>query len=122
MDIKRFDTYRGVAVDKNGTKGDVAVVLVDVKYVWKPKEDTEAYDLYKQIEKGEVIGVIFYYAREISGMDAISQVALITRADFERIITTTKGCRFVGNKVYGLPMGNEVFSLEGAHLSSFKVC
>lgn len=23
MDIKRFDTYRGVAVDKNGTKGDM---------------------------------------------------------------------------------------------------
>lgn len=31
MDIKRFDTYRGVAVDQNGTKGDVAVGLVDVK-------------------------------------------------------------------------------------------
>lgn len=28
MDIKRFDTYRGVAVDKNGTKGDVAVGLL----------------------------------------------------------------------------------------------
>lgn len=122
MDIKRFDTYRGVAVDKNGTKGDVAVVLVDVKHVWKPKEDTEAYDLYKQIEKGEVIGVIFYYAREISGMDAISQAALVTRADFERMITATKGCRFVGNKIYGFPMGDEVFSLEGTHLSSFKVC
>lgn len=122
MDIKRFDTYRGVAVDKNGTKGDVAVVFVDVKHVWKPKEDTEAYDLYKQIEKGEVIGVIFYYAREISGMDAISQAALVTIADFERMITMTKGCRFVGNKIYGFPMGDEVFSLEGAHLSSFKVC
>ena len=24
MNIKRFDTYRGVVVDKNGTKGDVA--------------------------------------------------------------------------------------------------
>lgn len=119
MDIKRFDTYRGVAVDKNGTKGDVAVGLVDAKYVWKPKEDTEAYELYKRIEKGEVIGIIFYYTREISGVDAISQAALVTRADFEKMITTTKGCRFVGNKVYGLPMGNEVFSLEGARLSSF---
>ena len=122
MDIKRFDTYRGVAVDKNGTKGDVAVGLVDTKHVWKPEEGTEAYDLYKRIEKGEVIEVIFYYAREISGMDAISQAVLITRADFERMITMTKGCRFVGNKVYGLPMGDEVFSLEGVHLSSFKVC
>lgn len=121
MDIKRFDTYRGVAVDKNGTKGDVAVVLVDVKHVWKPNDGTEAYGLYKRIEKGEVIGVIFYYTREISGMDAISQAALVTRADFERMITAAKGCRFVGNKVYGLPMGNEVFPLEGAHLSSFKV-
>ena len=109
-------------MDKNGTKGDVAVVFVDVKHVWKPKEDTEAYDLYKQIEKGEVIGVIFYYAREISGMDAISQAALVTMADFERMITMTKGCCFVGNKIYGFPMGDEVFSLEGAHLSSFKVC
>lgn len=122
MDIKRFDTYSGVAVDKNGTKGDVAVVLVDVKHVWKPEAGTEAYDLYKRIEKGEVIGVIFYYTREIFGMDAISQAALVTRADFERMITTTKGCRFVGNKVYGFPMGDEVFSLESTHLSSFKVC
>lgn len=121
MDIKRFDTYRGVAVDKNGTNGDVAVGLVDAKHVWKPKEGTEAYELYKRIEKGEVIGIIFYYTREISGMDAISQAALVTRADFERMITTTKGCRFVGNKVYGLPMGNEVFSLEDAHLSRFRV-
>lgn len=78
--------------------------------------------LYKRIEKGEVIGVIFYYTREISGVDAISQAALVERADFEKMITTTKGCRFVGNKVYGLPMGDEVFSLEGAHLSSSKVC
>lgn len=122
MDIKRFDTYRGVAVDKNGTKGDVAVVLVDVKHVWKPNEGTEAYGLYKRIEKGEVIGVIFYYTREISGMDAISQAALVTRADFERMITTTKGCRFVGNKVYGFPMGNEMYSLEGTHLSKLSMC
>lgn len=121
MDIKRFDTYRGVVVNKNGTKGDVAVGLVDVKHVWKPNEGTETYELYKRIEKGEVIGVIFYYTREISGVDAISQAALVERADFEKMITTTKGCRFVGNKVYGLPMGNEVFSLKGAHLSSFKV-
>ncbi len=122
MNIKRFDTYRGVAVDKNGTKGDVAVGLVDVKYVWKPSEGTEAYELYKRIEKGEVIGVVFYYTREISGMDAIIQAALVTTADFERMITTTKGCRFVGNKIYGLPMGNEVFSLEGAHLSKLGMC
>ena len=122
MDIKRFDTYRGVAVDKNGTKGDVAVWLVDVKHVWKPKEDIEAYGLYKRIEKGEVIGVIFYYAREISKMDAISQAALVERADFEKMITMTKGCRFVGNKVYGLPIGDEVFSLDGAHLSKLSMC
>lgn len=121
MDIKRFDTYRGVVVDKNGTKGDIAVGLVDAKHVWKPKEGTEAYGLYRQIESGEVIGVIFYYAKEISGMEAISRAALVTRDDFERMIATTKGCRFVGNKIYGLPMGDEVFSLEGAHLSSFKM-
>ncbi len=33
MDIKRFDTYRGVAVDENGTKGDVAVVVTDTKKI-----------------------------------------------------------------------------------------
>lgn len=48
MDIKRFDTYRGVSVDRCGTKGDVSVVLVDTDYVYKPKEGTEAYELYKQ--------------------------------------------------------------------------
>ena len=121
MDIKRFDTYRNVVVDENGTKGDVAVVLTDTRYVWIPREDTEAYDLYKRIEKGEVIGVIFYYTKEISGKDAIHRAGLITRADFEKMIATTEGCRFVGNKIYSLPMGNEVFSLEGANLSSFKV-
>lgn len=122
MNIKRFDTYRGVVVDKNGTKGDVAVGLVDAKHVWKPKEDTEAYELYRQIEMGEVIGVIFYYAKEISGMDAISRAALVKKDDFERMITTTDGCRFVGNKIYALPMGDELFSLEGAHLSKLSMC
>lgn len=96
--------------------------LVDAKHVWKPKEGTEAYRLYRQIESGEVIGVIFYYTKEISGMDAISCAALITRADFEKMATTTKNCRFVGNKIYGLPIGNEVFSLEGAHLSKLSMC
>lgn len=67
MDIKRFDTYRGVSVDRCGTKGDVSVVLVDTDYVYNPKEGTEAYELYKQIESGEVIGIVFYYTREISG-------------------------------------------------------
>lgn len=105
MDIKRFDTYRCVFVDKNGTKGDVAVGLVDAKHVWKPKEGTEAYGLYRQIESGEVIGVIFYYTREISGIDAISCAVLITRADFEKMITVTEDCQFIGNKVHGLPMG-----------------
>lgn len=59
MDIKRFDTYRGVSVDRCGTKGDVSVVLVDTDYVYNPKEGTEAYELYKQIESGEVIGLSF---------------------------------------------------------------
>lgn len=121
MDIQRFDTYRGVAVDKNGTKGDVAVGLVDTRHVWKPVERTEAYELYKQIESGEVTGIIFYYTREISGMDAISCAVLITRADFEKMITVTEDCQFIGNKVHGLPMGTEMFSLEGTHLSNFKV-
>lgn len=43
-------------MDENGTSGDVAVVVTDTKkYVCKPKEDTVAYKLYKQIESGEVI-------------------------------------------------------------------
>lgn len=55
-------------------------------------------------------------------MEAISGAALVAKADFEKMITATEGCRFVGNKIYGFPMGDEVFSLEGVHLSSFKVC
>lgn len=31
MNIKRFDTYRGVCVDTIGTKGDVSVVVTDTK-------------------------------------------------------------------------------------------
>ena len=55
-------------------------------------------------------------------MDAIIQGALVTTADFERMINTMKGCRFVGNKIYGLPMGIEMYSLEGAHLSKLSMC
>ena len=84
MDIKRFDTYRGVCVDCIGTKGDVSVVVTDTKYVCKPKEDTAAYELYKQIESGEVIAVAFYYIKEYSGMDRILRVIFIPKADGEK--------------------------------------
>ena len=122
MDIKRFDTYRGVCVDSIGTKGDVSVVVTDTKYVCKPKEDTAAYELYKQIESGEVIAVAFYYIKEYSGMDSIIRVIFMTKADFEKMISITDDCKYVGNKIHGLPMGIEMYSLEGAHLSNLSMC
>lgn len=122
MNIKRFDTYRGVAVDENGTKGDVAVVVTDTKYVCKPKENTSAYELYKQIESGEVIAVAFYYIKEYSGIGRILRVILMPKADFEKMISITDDCQYVGNKVHGLPMGIEMYSLEGAHLSKLSMC
>ena len=122
MDIKRFDTYRGVCVDCNGTKGDVSVVVTDTKYVCKPKEDTAAYELYKQIESGEVIAVAFYYIKEYSGMDRMLRVIFMTKEDFEKMISITDDCKYVGNKIHGLPMGIEMYSLEGAHLSKLSIC
>lgn len=121
MDIKRFDTYRGISVDENGTRGDVAVVVTDKKYVCKPKENTSAYELYKQIESGEVIAVAFYYIKEYSGMDRILRVILMPKADFEKMVSIDD-CRYIGNKVHGLPMGIEMYSLEGAHLSKLSMC
>lgn len=121
MDIKRFDTYRGVCVDTIGTKGDVSVVVTDTKYVCKPKEDTAAYELYKQIESGEVIAVAFYYIKEYSGMDRILHVILMPRADFVKMISIAD-CQYIGNKIHGLPMGIETYSLEGAHLSKLSIC
>lgn len=122
MDIKRFDTYRGVCVDSIGTKGDVSVVVTDTKYVCKPKEDTAAYELYKQIESGEVIAVAFYYIKEYSRMDSIIRVIFMTKEDFEKMISITDDCKYVGNKIHGLPMGIEMYSLEGAHLSNLSMC
>ena len=122
MEIKRFDTYRGVCVDCNGTKGDVSVVVTDTKYVCKPKEDTAAYELYKQIESREVIAVAFYYIKEYSGMDSIIRVIFMPKADFEKMISITDDCKYVGNKIHGLPMGIEMYSLEGAHLSKLSTC
>ena len=122
MDIKRFDTYRGVCVDCNGTKGDVSVVVADTKYVCKPKEDTAAYELYKQIESGETIAVAFYYVKEYSGIDRIIRVIFMPKADFEKMISITDDCKYVGNKIHGLPMGIEMYSLEGAHLSKLSMC
>ena len=59
---------------------------------------------FKEIHSNTEFLSMYRRAREIPGMDAIIQAALVTTADFERMITTTKGCRFVGNKIYGLPM------------------
>ena len=122
MDIKRFDTYRGVCVDSIGTKGDASVVVTDTKYVCKPKEDTAAYELYKQIENGEVIAVAFYYIKEYSRMDRLLRVIFMPKADFEKMISITDDCKYVGNKIHGLPIGIEMYSLEGAHLSKLSTC
>ena len=122
MDIKRFDTYRGVCVDSIGTKGDVSVVITDTKYVCKPKEDTAAYELYKQIESGEAIAVAFYYIKEYSRMDRMLRVIFMQKADFEKMISITDDCKYVGNKIHGLPIGIEMYSLEGAHLSKLSIC
>ena len=122
MDIKRFDTYRGVCVDSIGTKGDASVVVTDTKYVCKPKEDTAAYELYKQIESGEVIAVAFYYIKEYSRMDRMIRVIFMPKADFEKMISITDDCKYVGNKIHGLPIGIEMYSLEGAHLSKLSTC
>lgn len=122
MDIKRFDTYRGVCVDSIGTKGDVSVVVTDTKYVCKPKEDAAAYELYKQIESGEAIAVAFYYIKEYSGMDRMLRVIFMQKADFEKMISITDDCKYVGNKIHGLPIGIEMYSLEGAHLSKLSTC
>ncbi len=121
MNIKRFDTYRGVAVDENGTKGDVAVVVTDTKYVCKPKENTAAYELYKQIESGGVIAVAFYYVKEYSGIDRILRVIFMPKADFEKMVSIAD-CQYIGNKIHELPMGIEIYSLEGAHLSRLSMC
>lgn len=122
MNIKRFDTYRGVCVDCIGTKGDVSVVVTDTKCVCKPKEDTAAYKLYKQIESGDVIAVAFYYVKEYSGMDRIIRVIFMPKADFEKMISITDDCQYIGNKIHWLPMGIEMYSLEGAHLSKLSMC
>lgn len=121
MDIERFDTYRGVCVDTIGTKGDVSVVVTDTKYVCKPKEDTAAYKLYKQIESGDVIAVAFYYVKEYSGMDRIIRVIFMPKADFEEMVSMAD-CHYIGNKIHGLPIGLEMYSLEGAHLSKLSMC
>lgn len=122
MNIKRFDTYRGVCVDTIGTKGDVSVVVTDTKYVCKPKEDTVAYELYKQIESGEVIAVAFYYVKEYSGIDRIIRVIFMSKADFEKMVSIDDDCQYIGNKIHSLPMGIEMYSLEGAHLSKLSMC
>ena len=43
-------------------------------------------------------------------------------ADFEKMISITDDCKYVGNKIHGLPMGIEMYSLEGAHLSKLSTC
>lgn len=92
-------------------------MVTDTKYVCKPKEDTAAYELYKQIESGDVIAVAFYYVKEYSGIDRILRVIFMPKADFEKMVSIAD-CQYIGNKIHELPMGIEMYSLEGAHLES----
>ena len=55
-------------------------------------------------------------------MDRILRVIFMPKADFEKMISITDDCQYIGNKIHGLPMGIEMHSLEGAHLSRLSMC
>lgn len=43
------------------------------------------------------------------------------KADFEKMVSIGD-CQYIGNNIHGLPMGIEMYSLEGAHLSKLSIC
>lgn len=55
-------------------------------------------------------------------MDRILRVIFIPKTDFEKMISITGDCQYIGNNIHGLPMGIEMYSLEGAHLSKLSMC
>ena len=54
-------------------------------------------------------------------MDRILRVIFMPKADFEKMVSIDD-CQYIGNKIHGLPMGIEMYSLEGAHLSKLSTC
>lgn len=43
------------------------------------------------------------------------------KADFEKMVSIGD-CQYIGNNIHGLPMGIEMYSQEGTHLSKFSMC
>lgn len=81
MEIKKYDTYRGV-LDEHFIRGDVMVVLTDTKNVEEPsKEDSEKYENFKKLERGEIIGVITYFP---SGTNNASDIQLVSVDNFTK--------------------------------------
>ena len=74
------------------------------------------------LDRGDAIAVAFYYVKEYSGIDRIIRVIFMPKEDFEKMISITDDCKYVGNKIHGLPIGIEMYSLEGAHLSRLSMC
>lgn len=100
MEIKKYDTYRGVFVDEIGTRGDVMVVLTDTKNVEEPsKEDSEKYENFKKLERGEMIGIVTYFPYEYN---IASDIELISVDKFKEAISI-EGCEFIGNSVHDIP-------------------
>jgi hypothetical protein len=101
MEIKKYDTYRGVFVDEIGTRGDVMVVLTDTKNVEEPsKEDSEKYENFKKLERGEMIGIITYFPY---GANITSDIELISVDKFKEAISI-EGSEFIGNSVHDIPL------------------
>lgn len=91
MEIKKYDTYRGVFVDEIGTRGDVMVVLTDTKNVEEPsKEDSEKYENFKKLERGEMIGIITYFPYVYN---IASDIELISVDKFKEAISI-EGCKY----------------------------
>lgn len=100
MEIKKYDTYSGVFIDNTPFRYDVMVVLTDAKNVEEPqKEDSEKYESFKKLERGEMIGIITYFP---SGTNNASDIKLVSVEEFKEAISVD-GCKFIGNSVYDIP-------------------
>lgn len=100
MEIKKYDTYRGVFIDDSPFRYDVMVVLTDAKNVEEPStEDSEKYENFKKLERGEMIGIIIYFPY---GTNDASDIKLVDVDNFKEAISVD-GCKFIGNSVYDIP-------------------
>lgn len=101
MEIKKYDTYSGVFIDNTPFRYDVMVVLTDAKNVEEPqKEDSEKYEKFKKLERGEMIGIIAYLPQYI--INDVSDIKLVDVDNFKEAISVD-GCKFIGNSVYDIP-------------------